>query len=217
MAYSDFTLDRVETQFGLITSTAEDHFAAVAPVSISETLQQHLAKRSPLALAIGSEKARSELLIMPVLLEAVDQYGKDCSLFSGTEFSPDPDNGLRGVCDYLLSLSPEQLLIKAPVVTVVEAKRDDLSTGWGQCIAEMVAAQVFNRARGREIKTVYGVVTTGTNWRFLRLNTQTVYVDRTEYYLKEVEKIVGILLAMLHEAAEEQRASSGVDGGGGSA
>src|SRR5271165_4598390 len=132
MAYSDFTLDRAETQFGLTTSTAEDYFAAVAPVPISESLQRHLTKRSPLAMAIGTEKARSELLIMPVLLEAVDHFGNNCSLFSGTEFSPDPDNGLRGICDYLLSLSPEQLLIKAPVVTVVEAKRDDISTGWGQ-------------------------------------------------------------------------------------
>jgi hypothetical protein len=214
MAYGDFTLDRAETQFGLVTSTAEDYFAEVAPVAISESLQRHLVKRSPLAIAIGTEKARSELLIMPVLLEAVDQFGQDCSLFSGTEFSPDPDNGLRGICDFLLSLSPEQLLIKAPVVAVVEAKRDDISTGWGQCIAEMVAAQRFNRARGREIKSVYGVVTTGTNWRFLRLIAKTVYVDRTEYYLKEVEKIVGILLAMLNEAAGEQQARSMVDGSG---
>ncbi len=208
MAYSDFTLERVEAQFGLVTSIAEDYFATVVPVAISESLQLHLMKRSPLALAIGTEKARSELLIMPVLLEAVDQFGRECSLFSGTEFSPDPDNGLRGVCDYLLSLSPEQLLIKTPVVTVVEAKRDDISTGWGQCMAEMVAAQGFNRARGQEIKTVYGVVTTGTTWRFLRLIAKTVFVDRTEYYLNEVEKIVGILLAMLHEAADEQHANS---------
>jgi len=215
MAYSDFTLDQVETQFGLITSTAEDYFAPVVPVPISEPLQRHLAKRSPLAMAIGTEKARSELLIMPVLLEAVDQFGRECSLFSGTEFSPDPDNGLRGTCDYLLSLSPEQLLIKAPVVTVVEAKRDDISTGWGQCMAEMVAVQVFNRAQGREIQTVYGIVTTGTNWRFLRLNAKIVYVDQTEYYLKEVDKIVAILLAMLHGAADEQRAHLIVDRGGG--
>jgi hypothetical protein len=99
------------------------------------------------------------------------------------------------------------LLIKAPVVTVVEAKRDDISTGWGQCVAEMVAAQVFNRARCRELKTVYGVVTTGTNWRFLRLVDKTVYVDRTEYYLKEVEKIVAVLLMMLREAETTLRAN----------
>ena len=144
MAYSDFTLRRVETQFGLTTSTALDYFAPVAPVLLSDWLREHLTKRSPLALAIGSEKARSELLIMPILLEAVDKYGAECSLFSGVEFNPDPAGELRGVCDYLFSLSPEQLLIKAPVLAVVEAKREDISTGWGQCVAEMVGAQVFN-------------------------------------------------------------------------
>ena len=205
MAYSDFTLRRVETQFGLITNTTIDYFAPVAPVPISDWLREHLAKRLPLALAIGSEKARSELLIMPVLLDAVDKYGIQCSLFSGVEFSPDPANDLRGVCDYLLSLSPEQMLIKVPVLTVVEAKREDISTGWGQCIAEMMAAQIFNANEKQPIETVYGVVTTGTNWRFLRLIGTTVYVDPTEYYLKEADKIVGILLAMLHEAANSRQ------------
>ena len=200
MAYSDFTLKRAEAQFGLTTNYEQDYFAAAAPVPISDNLRDHLARRSPLALAIGTEKARSELLIMPILLEAVDQYGKGCSLFSGVEFSPDPDNELRGVCDYLLSLSPEQLFINAPVVTVAEAKNDNLKSGFGQCVAEMAAARVFNAEEQHPIETVYGIVTTGTNWRFLRLCGATVYMDKTEYYLKEAEKIVGILLFMLREA-----------------
>ena len=111
------------------------------------------------------------------------------------EFNPDPDNELRGVCDYLLSLSPEQLLIKAPVLTVVEAKREDISAGWGQCIAEMVGAQVFNINEGKALPVIYGVVTIGTNWRFLRLIGTEVFVDKTEYYLKEADKIVGICCA----------------------
>ena len=206
MAYNEFTLDEVEARFGMRTDTRGDFFAPVQPVEISDWLRQHLKKRAPLAMAIGTEKANSELLIMPVLLEAMDQHGSECSLFSGVEFSPDPNRGLRGICDYLLSLSPEQLTIKSPVVAIVEAKNDNIKTGWGQCVAEMVAAQIFNQRQQNEIETIYGVVTTGSLWRFLRLCGVTVYVDRTEYYLNEVEKIVGILLAMLREATAEREA-----------
>jgi hypothetical protein len=206
MEYNEFTLDEAETQFGLRTDTETDYFAAVAPISISELLRGPLEELAPLAVDIGTEKARSEFIIAPILAEVRRQYPSRISLFSGVEFSPDPERGLRGVCDYLLSLSPEQLTIKAPVVAVVEAKNDNIKTGWGQCAAEMVAAQTFNHARGNSIKTVYGVVTTGSNWRFLRLHGTTLSVDRTEYYLREVEKIVGILLSMLREASSEQQA-----------
>lgn len=202
MAYNEFTLERVEAQFGLTTDSRTDYFANAGLTPIRAPLREHLEKRTPLALAIGTEKARSELLIMPVLLEALDLYGQECSLFSGVEFSPDPENGLHGVCDFLLSLSPEQWTVKAPVVAVVEAKNDNIKSGVGQCVAEMLAAQRFNAARGMANIT-YGVVTTGTNWQFLRLLGTTVYIERTEYYLKEVEKIVGILLAMLQEAAQQ--------------
>jgi len=206
MAYNEFTLDEAEARFGLRTDTETDYFAAVAPISISELLRGPLEELAPLAVDIGTEKARSEFIIAPILAEVRRQYPSRISLFSGVEFSPDPERGLRGVCDYLLSLSPEQLTIKSPVVAVVEAKNDNIKTGWGQCAAEMVAVQVFNHARGSRIETVYGVVTTGSNWRFLRLHGTTLSVDRTEYYLKEVGKIVGILLSMLREASNEQQA-----------
>ena len=204
MAYSDFTLEQVTTQFGLATDGTQDYFASAKPAVLSEARRIHFERYAPLALRSGSEKARSELLIMPVMLEVLEQYTPGIGLFSGVEFSPDPASGLRGICDYILTFAPEELIIKAPVVAVAEAKREDISTGMGQCVAEMVAAQGFNRAKERPLKTVYGVVTTGSAWRFLRLIETTVYEDRTEYGLKDMDKIVGILLAMLHEAAANQ-------------
>ncbi len=202
MAYNEFTLEQVEAQFGLTIDTQGDYFAA-EPAVISDLLRQTLAKRAARALAIGNEKARSEMLIAPILLDAVEAFPEPISYFSGADFSPDPARGLRGVCDYLISLSPDQLSVKAPVVAVAEAKREDISTGWGQCIAEMVAAQTYHQMHNRPLKTIYGVVTIGSVWRFLRLIGTTVYVDRTEYYLTAVEKIVGILLTMLREASRE--------------
>ncbi len=207
MAYSDFTLEQVTTQFSLTLNTYEDYFASVPAAPISDLLRQTLARRTARAIAMGNEKARSELLIVPILLEAVEAFPEPISFFSGQDFSPDPARGLRGACDYLICLSPNQLLIQSPVVAVAEAKREDISTGWGQCLAEMVGAQAYNQAHGSPFATVYGIVTIGTIWRFLRLIGTTVYMDKTEYYLNDVEHIVSILLAMLHEAAASRQVS----------
>jgi hypothetical protein len=88
---------------------------------------------------------------------------------------------------------------------VVEAKNENLRLGVNQCIAEMVAAQTFNRAKGNPIETVYGIVTTGSTWLFLRLTDTIVSIDRSEYYIREAERIVGILLSMLRESAESTK------------
>jgi hypothetical protein len=209
MAYNDFTLEALKEQFGLKTDERGDYFAPVEPVVISEPLRNHLRKHVPRAIAVGTEKARSEFIIAPVLFEVLEQYQQDVSLFSGVEFNPDPDRGLRGVCDYILSLAPEQLTIEAPVVTIVEAKNENIRQGINQCIAEMVAAHVFNRAKDRAIETVYGAVTTGSTWLFLRLADSVVYIDRTEYHISQAEKIVAILLAMLREASAQASAATG--------
>src|SRR5262249_8767353 len=150
-----------------------------------------------LALAISTEKARSEMIIAPVLIEVRRQCEHQVSLFSGIELNVDPERGLKGVCDFLLSRSAEQLTLEAPVVAVVEAKNENMRQGIGQCIAEMLAAQVFNRQRKQELPTVYGVVTTGSNWRFLILRDKVVVADLTEYFIREVDRIVGILVGML--------------------
>jgi hypothetical protein len=202
MAYNDFTLEALKQQFGLRTDESGDYFASVAPVPISETLRSHLQEHVPRAIAIGTEKARSELIITPVLLEVIGQFHQQVSFFSGVEFNVDPDRGLRGVCDFLLSLSPEQFAVEAPVVTVVEAKNENIRLGVNQCIAEMVAAQAFNRAKGNDIETVYGTVTTGSTWLFMRLTETTVSIDRSEYYIREADRIVAILLSMLGQTRD---------------
>jgi hypothetical protein len=88
----------------------------------------------------------------------------------------------------------ELIEIEAPVFILVEAKKADLKVGLGQCAAEMVAAQLFNQAQGNERERIYGSVTTGTTWRFLFIEGTNVYIDSIEYYIKEVDKILGILL-----------------------
>jgi hypothetical protein len=154
----------------------------------------------PLATAIATEKARSEFLIAPILAEIRRRHGDQLSLFSGTEFNVDLEAGLQGFCDFLLSLSPEQFVIQAPVMAIVAAKNENLSSGLGQCLAELVAAQQFNQRAGRAIAPLYGVVTTGTNWRFLTLSQQQAQIDRREYFINEIDQILGIFDCAIQQA-----------------
>ena len=95
--------------------------------------------------------------------------------------------------------NPELLIINAPVVTIVEAKKENINAGLGQCVAEMIAARMFNEREGNNIQTIYGTVTTGTNWKFLKLINQVVEIDLTDYYINNIGKILGILSSIVME------------------
>jgi len=198
VSFSEFTIAEAKKRFGLHLDEEGDFFADVAPVSISALLRETLRENVPLALAIGTEKARSEFIIVPVLMEVRRRLPRRMSLFSGVDWTVDPARGLRGTCDFLLSSSTEQLTIEAPVVAIVEAKKEDMIAGVGQCLAEMVAVQVFNKQHENEIAIAYGIVTSGSNWKFLRLLGTNAFLDVTEYHIKEVERIVGIIVSMFN-------------------
>ncbi|MBV6622638.1 MAG: hypothetical protein KI793_06765 [Rivularia sp. (in: Bacteria)] len=193
MAYSDFKLAQVIQYFGLTVIEGSQIFADISEESESELLATILKENIDLAVAINTEKARSEMIISPILLEVRRKLNYKISLFSGIDFNVDNTRGLNGFCDFLISLSQEQLFIKAPVITLVETKNENLKSGLGQCIAEMVAAQLFNEMQGNEIKTIYGVITIGTIWQFLKLEGKTIFIDLSEYYIKDIKKILGIL------------------------
>ncbi|CAD5983581.1 hypothetical protein L2E69_22340 [Planktothrix agardhii 1806] len=197
MPYSNFTLRQVEKDFHLQIEEKIDLFAHIEAIAPSDDLKRILAENIPLALAINTEKARSEFLIAPTLLELRRRSPTPVSLFSGTEFSISPEQGLSGYCDYLISLSKQQLMISAPVVAIVEAKNEDIKSGLGQCIAEMIAAQLFNEQENNDIKTIYGIVTSGEIWKFLQISEQTVVIDLTDYYITNIDKILGILLQLI--------------------
>jgi len=194
MAYSDFTsLNQLKKRFNLTFHEEMDLFSSVPEVKCSDFLAMTLKENIPLALAIDSEKARSEMIIAPILIDLRKHFQYQISLFSGTSFNVDSEKGLKGTCDFLISLSAEQLSIVAPVITIVEAKNDNLKSGLAQCIAEMVAAQLFNTEEKRDIDVIYGAVTTGSNWKFMTLTHQAVSIDLNEYYIDNIKKILGIL------------------------
>lgn len=200
MSYSEFTsIIKVKQAFGLTTVEGPRFLPQITPIAPSATLIDFLANSLPVAVATGSEKARSEMIITPVLLEVRKILQQNISLFSGEDFTVDYESGLNGICDYLISRSPEMLEIEAPAVAVVEAKKADLKTGIGQCVAEMVAMQKFNEAKGKPISVIYGSVSNGTQWRFLKLEEKIVSIDLNDYALPPVDEILGMLVWMVRD------------------
>jgi len=194
MAYSDFTLKKVKSDFNLKTIENKPLFSDVAEIEISDHLHKILKRNVPLALSINTEKARSELIIINILLELKDKFSEKISFFSGIDFTVDKERGLNGFCDYIISHSPEQLYLDVPIMTIVEAKNENVINGIGQCIAEMLAAKIYNEKENTPIPCIYGAVTTGDEWRFIKLINELAYIDNTSYYINDIKKILAILV-----------------------
>ena len=197
MAYSDFTLRSLTNRFSLAIDETTDLFAHVPEATLRPEFQNRLDSMLPLALSTSTEKARSEFIIAPVLLEVWLLNDRKIGLLSGVEFIIDEAQGLAGVCDYILTRSPEQMFVKAPVVMLVEAKNEDMKKGYAQCGAEMMAAQRFNEREGSAMEKTFGVVTIGELWRFMQLDGSTLRIDSRSYHIDRLPKIVGILLHLM--------------------
>jgi hypothetical protein len=193
MSYSDFNLERVLKTFDLAYSEIIEIFTPIPELECSRLLTETLQENLPVALGSNTEKSRSELIIAPILMEVRKLLQHRVSLFSGIDFTVDAERGLNGNCDFLISRSPELLIVKAPVIAIVEAKKENINSGLGQCIAEMLAAKIFNEREGNEIATIYGAVTTGDRWKFLKLEGQAISVEIGEILLSNLGKILGIL------------------------
>ncbi len=201
MACSNFTLESVVATFQLERIETDNIFSETEPVAPSSHLTTALARNVSLAVAIGTEKARSEMIVANILVELREHHNRRISLFSGIDFNVDAEKGLTGVCDFLVSLSPVQFSLEAPVIVLVEAKNAEPKLGLGQCIAEMVAAQRFNAEKGNDIPCIYGASTTGTEWYFLKLEGQKLQIDMAAYQIAECDKILGILSKMVSQKA----------------
>ena len=164
MSYSEFSLARVTKEFQLAIIEEENLFFDIPNVVFSDFLKETLKYNVPLAVANNTEKARSELIISPILLEARKKQ-ESFNFFSGVKFDVDESKGLNGFCDFIISHSKELLFVTAPVFMLVEAKNENILNGLGQCIAEMVAAQLFNQQENNSITSIWGAVTTGTIWQ----------------------------------------------------
>lgn len=194
MAYTDFTLESTETELGVIAQTAV-LFPGLQPLPVPAWLHDFLARAMRIALI--SEKARSEFIVAPILLALRELSGERISILSGERLDVDPARRLVGECDFILSLSEPLPRLRAPVLTIVEAKKHDIEAGLGQCIAQMVAVQLYNERAGKPLPAVHGCVTTSESWQFLRLEGTALTLDQTRLYIDNVGGILAALRATI--------------------
>jgi len=197
--FQQFTFPQVQHDLGLTLRDA-DLFASAPLFPISEAFAAFLRDGVALAVANSTEKAKSEFIIAPVLLELRRALGPRFFLFSGVEWEADASRGLNGYCDFILTKGESQYVLSAPFVAVVEAKNDLIRNGLGQCIAAMYGAQLCNEKSGPAIARVFGVVSTGSAWKFLRLEGTMLTIDVSEYYIDNLPKIMGILGQIVESA-----------------
>ncbi len=196
MSYSNYTLQQVEQQFDL-QSSRNNIFTQIKSIPPSEWLQESLQKGKK--IAIKSEKSRSEMIVAPILLELLERNPTSFSLFSGENFDVDSSLGLNGECDFLLSKMPKAYIIKAPVFALVEAKQNIVEKSMGQCAAQMLGAQIFNKTKKENIPTIFGCVTNGDTWQFLQLTNKQLIIDEHLYYLADLPKLLGVLQMIIEK------------------
>ena len=193
MAYRDFTLETVEIQFGIRTELAR-LFPNLTPTPIPERLREQLEDGASVAFA--TEKARSEFIIAPILLAVRRLSQNHPTIHSGYSLNVAPAEGLSGEIDFLLSLSPQPVAVRRPILSVIESKREAIDFGIGQCAAQMVGAVRFNELTGVPATPMYGCVTSGENWTFLRLDGNTFTIDTDRYYLNQLDLILAAFLTV---------------------
>jgi hypothetical protein len=189
MSYTDFDIPRVRKDLHLevVVQKIDWQLEIIPP---SDWLLKSLEKGERNAFV--SEKARSEFIVTPILLAAQEILNYEVQIFSGQTLDVEPSIGLTGECDFILSKTKPTPALKSPIVSLVEAKKNDIELGLGQCIAQMFAAKIFNRENGEDFQAIFGCVTTGEDWQFLKLEKDTAIVDSERFYLSEVEKILGV-------------------------
>lgn len=198
MAYGDFDLRKVTTDFGLVCEQDTDLFADAAPVAPSDELRRALDRFAVLALGLGSDLARGIYLLGPIFSEVMRRASTPVLIFPQVQFDVDKARGLTGACDYLMTRAREMYYLRGPLF-VAAARRED-GGALGPCAAQMVAVRLFNDQDKTPLPVVYGCVTSGNNWRFLKLEGDTLTIDKTEYHIQNVAAVLGILVEIAASA-----------------
>jgi hypothetical protein len=137
-----------------------------------------------------SETFTREAIIYPALRDVWRPYRDALTLLSGEPL--DYDDNLRGELDYMVCRrSPRGPLVPdRPVLLVGEAKREDSTRGWNQALGGMIAARMIDPTPGR---VFYGLVTTGSVWRFGKLDGPTFTEDPRPFGLDDLDRLAGAL------------------------
>lgn len=189
MAYTDFTLQDIKEKLN-VSNQRVRMFPALKSIKPSERLKNDLIDAQ--ILPSRTEKAKSELIVSPILKELWRKNQRFFTIYSGEILNADAANGLNGECDFILAKDIGSYSINYPIIQIVEAKKNDLEIGIPQCAAQMIGAKLFNKRQGVEIETIYGCVTTGEEWKFMKLEKDLI-IDEHIYYINKLSEILAVL------------------------
>lgn len=197
MAFSDFkAIPEVQERFG-IRYVENDFIETKNSAGPSEQFLQEFDFNREYINAFGSEGARCEAVIFPVLREVYKGYAGDYALWIKQPITY--DDVLSGTPDYFISTRSElgKLVVGTPLIMLVEAKKNDFEVGWGQCLAELVAAQKINEDAEHP---VYGIVSDGTFWQIGHLVGETFTQNRTSFSVDNLPTLFGAIDSVFEAA-----------------
>jgi hypothetical protein len=169
MSYAKFTRKKLIEEYGF-RFIREVLFPKVIPlITPSDHLLFELEEATQLPL--NNEKAQSELLIVPVLKEVWRNSGKRFAIHSGDSLDVDPQAGFSGECDFILTADTVSIDIVAPILSLVEAKKDNFDAGITQGAAQLYAALLFNERKGMATPYLWGCSANGWGWQFFQLRS----------------------------------------------
>lgn len=197
MAFSDFkTIAEVQKRYQI--KYKESHFIVPKAIQLSSQFLEDFEFFKQNIDIFTSEASRSEIIISPLLREVYKRHYTHYSFWIQKGISY--DEVLWGTPDYIIATKSKlgKTVLEKPIIVIVEAKKNDFEQGWGQCLAELVAAQKLNEAPQR---AVYGIVTDGNLWQFSKLLEDELIKDVENFTIDNLSALYGALDFVL-EAAE---------------
>jgi len=189
MSYNKFTLNLIEQRFG-ITNQVSNLFEKINEIEPSDWLNNSL--QIAQELPVKSEKAKSESIVFPILVELRNRNQKFFTIHSGDTLTADEIQELDGECDFILAKESNTFNINFPIFQLVEAKKNDTEVGVAQCAAQMIGTKIYNEKKGLKLEKIYGCVTTGKDWLFLKLDDKVIYIDKKTYSVENIKLLLGV-------------------------
>jgi hypothetical protein len=204
MTYCDFTLELLRRNFGLKVRDAA-LFDDIGRISASDWLNTSLRLGSD--LRFSSEKARSEFVVAPVLLACRNLLAEKFHIFSGIRLDADANRGLKGECDFVIARTTSAYSLQAPLMVILEAKKNDIEEGVPQCAAQMLGARIYNEQDGLSLPFVYGCVTTGELWQFMKLDGPDLLLHPNRFTIEDLDQVLWFVCECIQDV--DKRAPAG--------
>jgi hypothetical protein len=199
MSFSNYkSLGETVKKFQITYTQA--NFLTGADFQIPDSFREDLAFMMQESVVDNSEFAICENLIYPILKQVWKQYYHQFLWWSHQYLNCDED--LSGFPEYILARrSPlGKIVFDQPYFILVEAKQDNFDAAWGQCLAEMIAAQRLNE--NSQI-IIFGITSNGDRWQFGKLENQTFTLNKTFYTIQELDNLFAAVNDVFQQCAAQ--------------